>query len=73
MTDTNEVGAAPAPLRKRIMASWTVRLQVVTGVAATVYLTIPQETVLGVVPPEYVAKALLAHTIVTALARMRNV
>lgn len=71
------VNVTDVPLSKRILKSWTMRLQAATGVVATVYLVIPQEVILGVVPPEYVStwapRVLLGHVVVTALAKMRNV
>lgn len=67
------VKVTDASLPKRIWKSWTVRIQAATGIAAAVYIMVPQDVILGVVPPEYLAKALLAHTVVTAFVKIRNV
>lgn len=71
-TPDGGVKVTTAPLWKRVWVSWTMRLQAVTGILATIWLSIPQETLLAVIPSKYVASATLGYVILTAIMRMRT-
>jgi hypothetical protein len=57
---------------RRVYDSWTCKLQAVAGVIFAVWLAIPQDTMLAVVPQKYAAAGMLVYCILTALVRMRN-
>lgn len=56
----------------RAWDSWVIWIQAFGGILATIWLALPQDTVLSLVPAKYVAIGLLTYNIITALARMRN-
>ncbi len=66
------VGTRPTWI-KRAMQSGVVKLQAATGVVCVIWLAVPQDVVMAVVPAEYAAKGLLVYTVATAVVRLRNV
>lgn len=57
---------------RRAWDSWVIRIQVFGGILATIWLAIPQDTMLSLIPAKYAAIALLLYQVITTLARMRN-
>lgn len=57
---------------RRVWESWVIRIQALGVTIAGLWIMIPQETILGVIPEKYHAWGLLAYAIITAWARMRN-
>lgn len=56
----------------RLVNSTVIWIQAAAGVVATIWLAVPQEAFLSVVPAKYVAWGTIFYAIVTSLARMRS-
>lgn len=70
MTDQNIV---VIPLWRRAINSTVLWIQAAAGVFAALWLAIPQEAFMALVPASYVAWGMIIYAVVTALARMRSI
>lgn len=60
------------PWWRRVWQSWVIRIQAAAVLLSGLWLTIPQETILGVIPQQYLPYGVLTYAVITALARMRS-
>lgn len=72
MTDPVE-NVVVISLWRRVISSTVLWIQAAAGVFAALWLAIPQETFMALVPAKYVAWGTIIYAVVTALARMRSI
>lgn len=61
------------PWWQRCWQSWVIRIQAVGAVFVTIWLSIPQDAFVDVIPNQYQKYGVLTYVVVTALARMRTI
>lgn len=57
---------------RRAYDSWVIRFQAVTVFFCGLWIMIPQETIMAVIPDGYLPYGVIAYALVNALVRMRN-